>query len=196
MRASTTSRGVGEQLSLDNLAVYSVSTTKAGKVRSISAYVDLSTGEIIPPEQLSIPILDFREKLPARAKALASLRPEVRKFAVFVLRFANKRRGITPGIDTLCRWYADMQGKRSQDIRRYIPKLTEADILAGENLLGPLFQRTGGSVKEHLGEEYRAWCLRTRLLMRSKLDAEAAAQQAAWDAIRKAARQEHATAGA
>jgi hypothetical protein len=197
MRASTTTRNISaEQLSSDKLAVYSVGTTKAGKVRSITAYIDLNTGEIIPADQLSIPTLDLREKLFARRKALESLRAEVRLFAVFVLHFANKRRGITPGVDTLCRWYADMQGKRSQDVRRYVPKLMEAGLLAGENLLGPLFQRTGGRVKDHLGEEFRAGCLNARMRWRSKVDAEASAQQAAWDAIRKAARQEHATAGA
>lgn len=187
MRATTTARNPGaEQLTFDTLAVYSVSTTRAGKVRSVSAYIDQSTGEIIPAEQLSVPILDLREKLPARAKALDSLRPEVRKFALFVLRFANKRRGITPGIDTLCRLYADLHGRRSQDMRRHIPRLMQAGVLAGENLLGPLFQRTRGRTRDHLGEEYRAWCVYTRMRMQTRLDAEAAASQEAWAAIRKA----------
>lgn len=197
MRATTTQRSTcAEQVKFDSLAVYSVSTTKRGRVRCVSAYLDVDTGEVIPAEQLSIPILDLRDKLPARAEALDYLRPEVRQFAAFVLRFANKRRGISPGIDTLCRWYAEMHGRRSQDVRRYISKLTEVGVLAGENLLGPLFQRTGGRTKDHLGEEYRAWCTYTRLRASAQTDAEATASAEAWAAIRRAARPVHATAGA
>jgi hypothetical protein len=197
MRAITTARNLNaDDLRFDRLAIYSVSTTKAGKLRSIEAYLDLDTGEIIPADQLAMPVLDLREKLPARCKALESLRPEVRHFAAFILRFANKRRGISPGIDTLCRWYAEMHGRQSGHVRRYIPKLTEAGLLAGENLLGPLFQRTGGRVRDHLGEEYRSWCIYTRMRMQVALDAESSASHEAWNAIRKAARPAHATAGA
>ena len=134
-------------MSFDNLAVFSVNLTKAGEVRSIESYVCLNTGEIIPAEQLNIPTLDLRVKIPARCKALDSLRPEVQAFARFILRFANKRRGITPGVQALCDWYGTLYGKQSKHVRRYIPVLIKARILAGENLLGPLFQRTGGRAR-------------------------------------------------
>ncbi|SDY99905.1 hypothetical protein SAMN05518854_103211 [Variovorax sp. YR266] len=169
MRKNTISRATAaESLSFDMLAVYSVNTTKAGGIRSVHEYLDTGTGEIIPADQLNIPVLDLRERLPARAKALASLRFEVQQFATFVLRFANLRRGITPGIGVLCQWYAEMHSRRSQDVRRYIPALHKAGVLAGETLLGPLFQRTGGKAREHLGEEYRAACIYSRLRMKAQ----------------------------
>lgn len=143
-----------EAIKPDALAIHTISTTKAGKVRSVREYVNIETGEIIPAEQLRIPALDLREKLPARSAALGALRHEVRKFAEFILQFANKRRGITPGIDTLCQWYAELHGRQAGHIRRYIKPLTEAGILAGESLLGTLFQRTGGRARDHLGEEF------------------------------------------
>lgn len=169
MRKNTINRATAaEPLSFDMLAAYSVNTTKAGRIRSVHEYLDTGTGEIIPADQLNIPVLDLRERLPARAKALASLRPEVRRFATFVLRFANLRRGITPDIGALCQWYAEMHDRRSQDVRRYIRPLYTAGVLAGETLLGPLFQRTGGRAREHLGEEYRAACIYSRLRMKSQ----------------------------
>lgn len=211
MRSSSITRTLSaEQISVDNLAVYTINTTQAGKVRSITSYIDMSTGEIIKAEDLSIGILDLREKLPARAKALASLRPEVRAFAFFVLRFVNKRRGITPGIDMLCQWFGQLNGKQTGHVRRYVPALLKAGILAGDTLLGPLFQRTGGTARSHLGEDFRAWCIYQQLERDGKgptttarpssacpalvaaevarLDAELQADAQAWAAIIKAQR--------
>jgi len=145
-----------EKLEAKSLAVLSISQTKAGKVRSVHEYVDLKTGEIIPANELDIRPLDLATILPARFKALNSLRPEVRRFASFVLRFANRRRGITPDIGTLCRWYADLNNKRSNDVRRYIPALKRAGILAGDTLLGRLFQRTTATSTEVMSEEVDA----------------------------------------
>jgi len=118
----------------------------------------MATGEIIPAQQASIPLLDLRTKLAEKEASLRSLRPEVREFAYFVLCFANKRRGITPGIDSLCHWYAGITGKRADNVRRYVPKLEQAGILAGDNLLGKLWQRTGGKPSECMGEEAIAAC--------------------------------------
>lgn len=126
------------------------------KLRKVTEYIDLMTGEIIPADAAQIPVLDLRGKQAQKDMVLAKLRPEVRAFAYFFLSYANKRRGITPGINTLCHWYADLTGKRADNIRRYIPELEAAGILANENLLGPLFQRTGGSARAHLGEEAAA----------------------------------------
>lgn len=135
------------------LAVWTVNRTRAGKVRSVAEYVDMTTGEIIPASDVLMPTIDLRTKASDRLAALQSLRPEVQKFARFVLRFANKRRGITPGISVLCRWYADMTGARLDNVKRSLPKLHAAGILAGENLLGKLFQRSGGTMAHSMGEE-------------------------------------------
>lgn len=165
MRKTTVTRSTGATtISLDSLAVWSVNTTRKGAIKGVREYMDATTGEIIPAEELSIPTLDLRTKQADREAALHSLRPEVRSFAYFVLKFANKRRGITPGIGTLCIWYADLHGRRAQNIRRYIQRLTEAGILAGENLLGPLFQQTGGSARTHLSEESHASTVYGRML--------------------------------
>jgi len=165
VRKTTVTRSKGATtMSLSSLAVFSVNTTKKGEVKSIREYADMTTGEIIPAEELTIPTLDLRTKQADREAALNSLRPEARTFAYFVLKFSNKRRGITPGIGTLCIWYADLHGRKAQHIRRYLPRLTEAGILAGENLLGPLFQQTGGSARAHLAEESHASTVYARML--------------------------------
>lgn len=210
MRNTTATRSTEtETVPLDSLAIWSVNQTKRGKVRSIGEYVDTSTGEIIPAEQLNVSTLDLRDKLPARSAALDSLRPEVRTFAAFVLKFANKRRGITPGIDVLCKWYADLHGKRIDNVRRYVRPLIDAGVLVHGSLLGPLFQRTGGSARAHLSEAAEASGIYMRMLNANKpvptekqpgaapelvaqevaqLDAELQAEREAWEAIRKAQR--------
>jgi hypothetical protein len=162
MRTVTRTSGT-TSLRPDALAIFSASTTKAGAIRSIHEYVDMQSGEIIPADELNIPTLDLRTKQAEREAVLASLRPEVLAFACFVLRFANKRRGITPGIEKLCELYAKLHGKQTGHVRRYVPRLTEANVLAGENLLGPLFQRTGGTAREHLGEEAHAAAVYAKL---------------------------------
>ncbi|MGR4871758.1 hypothetical protein ACIPRI_23170 [Variovorax sp. LARHSF232] len=208
MRSTSATRITGtETVNLDSLAIWSVNLTKRGKVRSIGEYLDTATGEIIPAEQLTVSTLDIRNKLPARDAVFDSLRPEVRKFASFVLKFANKRRGITPGIDALCKWYADLHGKRIDNVRRYVRPLIDAGVLVHGSLLGPLFQRTGGSARAHLSEAAEASGIYMRMLNRAKpvrtekhpgaapvlvsqevarLDAELDAEREAWKAIRTA----------
>lgn len=137
----------------ETLAAWSISTTKAGEIKRVTECINMATGEIVPAESASMTVLDLRDKQAKKDKVLDSLRPEVRAFARFVLRFTNRRRGLTPGIKTLCQWYADLHGRRADNIRRHIPKLEAAGILAGESLLGPLWQRTGGTARSHLGED-------------------------------------------
>ncbi|WP_427313044.1 hypothetical protein [Cupriavidus sp. H39] len=155
---STMSETVSRALDRESLAAWTVRRTRAGRIKRLADYVDMATGEVIPAAEASIPLLDLRTKLAEKEAALNSLRPEVRAFAYFVLCFANKRRGITPGIYTLCHWYADITGKRADNVRRYVPKLEQAGILAGENLLGKLWQRTAGKPSECMGEEAIAAC--------------------------------------
>ncbi len=150
---SNMSQVVSQALSRESLAAWTVSRTRAGRIKRVEACIDMATGEIIPADGVPLPVLDLRTKQADKERVLNSVRPEVRQFAYFVLAFANKRRGITPGIDRLCHWYADITGKRADNVRRYVPKLEQAGILAGDNLLGPLFQRTGGTARAHLGEE-------------------------------------------
>ncbi len=129
---------------------YAIIFTKAGKIKKVLEYINAETGEILPNEDM--PVLSIGDKVAERVQILESLRPEVRSLAEFVLKFSNKRRGITPGIDELCRWYAELAGKRPDNVRRHIKTLLEAKVLMNENLLGPAFQRTGRSARDHLSE--------------------------------------------
>jgi hypothetical protein len=135
---------------------------------NVTEYIDVSTGEIIKASALRHdprvpPQIHVGEIMLLRQDLMHSLRKEVRAFAFFVLQFRNNRRGVTPEVDTLVEWYADMHRKRASNVRRYVTVLQEAGFLAGESLLSPLFQRTGKTVtsKDHLGEDVVA---RARLL--------------------------------
>ncbi len=140
----------------------------AGKLSSryqsveVSEYVNLDTGEIVPAadaEKYGIRIAGaVGQRAIQRAAALSRLKPESRDFARFCLQFRNRRRGVTPGFHELCRRYSEITGKRTDNVRRYLPSLQREGIMAGESLLGPLFQFAGKSTKahEHCGEDARA----------------------------------------
>lgn len=126
----------------------------------ITEYVDTESGEIVEASSLRddpdvFPVIRFSERYMQRQSLLDALRPEIREFAVFVLRFRNKRRGITPGIEGLVKMYAKLSQKQACHVRRYIKALVEGGILAGESLLQPLFQIAGSKTKaaEHLSED-------------------------------------------
>lgn len=144
---------------------------------SITEYIDMSTGEIIQaatlrndprvPPQLHVGEIMYRSQA-----IMNSFRKEVRDFAYFVLQFRNNRRGITPAIDTLIDWYAQLYSKRVSNVRRYVKTLEAAGLLAGSSLLSPLFQQTGKNktAKDHLGEDFAATAkfMVMRLKARSK----------------------------
>lgn len=130
----------------------------------ITEYVDTHTGEILEAKGLRngkelYLELHFSERCLQREFILNSLRPEAREFALFVLAFRNKRRGVTPGFEQLVKWYAELNGKRADNVRRLIKPLEKAEIIAGDSLLGPLFQIAGKSVTawEHLCEDSNSY---------------------------------------
>lgn len=86
--------------------------------------------------------LRVSERCGQREYALTALRPEVKAFALFVLQFRNRRRGITPGIQTLVKWYAKCTNKRPENVRRNIQRLQDARIIEGDSLVGKLWQIT------------------------------------------------------
>jgi hypothetical protein len=144
------------------------------RYKSVSAksYVHLPTGEIISASEAAshgIGIAgDIGEKASRRITILAGLRPEVRAFAQFCLRFLNKRRGVTPGFEKLCHWYAMLTGKQAKNVRRLLPKLREAGIMAGESLVGPDWQVAGKNTTaaDHLNEDDAALSIFGELLAR------------------------------
>jgi len=147
----------GEQEgALDNYAVYSFDLDRRGSVKKVTAYVDLETGEIIPAGNVRIPKVDVAKRIKEKEAALKSMRPEVRKFALFVLRFRNRRRGLTPDLDTIGRWYSELCGKQVSHVRRYYPALRRAGILAGSNVLSPAWQMHTTRSKEHVAEDGHA----------------------------------------
>lgn len=141
------------------------------QVPEITEYLDLETGEIIPAKQVhrlhGRPI-DLSLRVLQREYLLNSLREEVREFAFYVLSFRNRRRGITPDIEKLVKWFAEATHRRTENVRRHIPKLKQAGILASESLLCPLFQLSGKSTqaRDHLSEDLRAELMRLRWLRR------------------------------
>lgn len=149
-----------------------------GKVRSryrynAVEYVDLTTGEILSDKEMCKqagmqPPIHFSERCLQRRAMLDRLRPEPREFATFMLRFRNQRRGITPGIQELCGWYATMIGKQAGHVRRYVPKLLEAEVLEGGSLVGAPFQFSGKqtSAADHKHEEAIASCKYLTLVVR------------------------------
>jgi hypothetical protein len=125
-------------------------------------YVNVFTGEIISAEQakeLGIkPGIDVSILAMQREYVLNLLRREVREFALFLLKFRNNRRGITPDANEICKMYAEIHGLRASHVRRNIPKLKAAGILESIYMLTPLFQRAGKSMtaKQHLSEDFKA----------------------------------------
>ena len=125
-------------------------------------YVNVFTGEIISAEQakeLGIkPGIDVSILAMQREYVLNLLRQEVREFALFLLKFRNNRRGITPDADEICKMYAEIHGLRASHVRRNIPKLKAAGILESIYMLTPLFQKAGKSMtaRQHLSEDFKA----------------------------------------
>lgn len=115
-------------------------------------YVDIDTGELWAASALlndpgGPKPFYFSEFVLMRLTILNELRPEVRAFAEFVLKFRNKWRGITPGMGKLVQWYATLSDKRPQDVRRYVKRLEEAGICKGDTMLPP-FQLTSETATE------------------------------------------------
>jgi hypothetical protein len=128
----------------------------------ISEYLDTITGEIISAAKMSRhpdrrPTIRVGELALQKQAAISRLRPEVAEFAYFVLAFRDQRRGVTPTMEVLVKWFALMTGRRASDIRRYLPRLDEAGICQG-SVMHPLFQFAGTKLKKssHLGAEVSA----------------------------------------
>ncbi|WP_250512850.1 hypothetical protein [Caballeronia sp. INDeC2] len=140
-------------------------------------WFDETTGEILSDPEARTRA-DYRypvrtsERQLQREFILSELRPEVRAFAQFVLKFRNRRRGLTPGIDQLARWYAQLTGKQTGHVRRYIAKLEDAKVIAGRtsSVLYPLWQLAGSSTfpADHLREDIYAEALFLSMLNKSR----------------------------
>jgi len=125
-------------------------------------WIDLITGEILHVQQAkSLGLgtgVHAGEMALQRAAVLAGLREEPRTFARYLLRFRNKRRGIAPSLTQVRRWYAITTGQRMDNTARLVEPLKRADIVAGESVLGMLWQIAGkqATSREHMNEDTRA----------------------------------------
>lgn len=165
----------GNQVNIENLVIHKVEQLRPKRLKnsimingkehksvqdySVTEYMDTTTGEIISAKQakeLGVQEIDSSLLALQRENILQSLRKEVRDFAVFVLKFRNKRRGITPNVNELCKMYAELHDRRATDVKRLVPTLKKAGILASDDLMMPLFQNSGKNTKatDHLSEVF------------------------------------------
>ena len=139
----------------------------------VTEFFDLATGEIISSQQakrLGVTEYDYEPLTWERNTILGEFRKEVLDFARFVLKFRNKRRGISPNIDQVVKYYAEYKDKNATKIRsRLLPHLMNK-VLANETLLMPPFQvndqRAGASA--HLSENSEAEQTFFDLMVRKK----------------------------
>lgn len=143
----------------------------------VKEYIDVSTGEILSARRvLQIGIKPYNYVLIRQQQVLVFrlLRREVLDFANFVLMFRNKRRGISPDLDTVCKWYAEAKKMRKDNVLRYVRSLKDCGILASDTLMGPLFQIAGKNTKatDHLSEDFDAAIKYTRYLRKISEESE------------------------
>ena len=144
---------------------------------SVEEYLDKSTGEILTPDVAKklygIKEIDYGVLVMQRQYLLSKLRKEVREFALFVLKFRNKRRGVTPTIRVLCQWYAELNDMLPRNVYKYVTRLQEAGILSKDNpdVMAPLFQISGNNTtaKSHLSEMSNATALFIKLLIEKSI---------------------------
>lgn len=155
---------------LDNLMILSTKRFR-GKLH-VSEYVDLTTGEILTPstvERMELKVIrpDARTR---REEKLNTLRKEVRRFAVFLLRFRSKLGGFLVELDQLVRWYGRLEGKEPKHIRRYLPRLVEAGILDFDHRLNPDFMWFDVEFGKAgvRGEVFTAHCILDGLALRNQ----------------------------
>lgn len=124
-------------------------------------YVNLKTGEIIPfafAKQIGVTEFDYEPLTKERNEILSSFRKEVKEFALFVLMFRNKRRGLSPNINQVMVYYSKLTGMRKNNIKtRLLPTLMNK-VLFSETLMMPPFQISDkrATAKEHLQEDFIA----------------------------------------
>jgi hypothetical protein len=126
---------------------------------TVTEYVDTVTGEIIPAVSaarhgIKYPVRSSENVL-RRAAVFKALDKRHHATAHFMLEFRNRRRGVVSGFDALCKRYAEYSGKRLDNVKRCMPALKEAGIVAGKSVVGPLFQYAGTDTSslDHLNED-------------------------------------------
>lgn len=139
-------------------------------------FVDTDTGEIfsaVKARSMGYPSVDYGLFVLQREYLLSTLKTRQREFALFVLHFRNNRRGITPGLEELIKWYSLYKDIHTSNIYKYLPALYKAGVLEKGNntLLGPMFQKHGEGLtaKDFLSEWFEADVKFSLLMAKKKL---------------------------
>jgi len=140
-------------------------------------YVNLKTGEIIPfnfAKQIGITEFDYEPLTQERNEILDSLRKEVKEFALFVLLFRNKRRGISPNIEQVIEYYSKFSGMRKNNIKSRLLPLILNKVLFSSTLMMPPFQINDKNItaREHLQEDFIAESRFFELMRRKAFEVE------------------------
>lgn len=130
------------------------------KYQQVLEIIDMKTGEIISTKEakkLGMVELDYGLYVNTRLQILEQLRKEVKHLANFVLKFRNKRRGITPDLGTVLKYYSEITNKRYDNITRYRKDLFDS-VMVNDYLCQPEFQFTGKNTTtgEHMSEDSHA----------------------------------------
>jgi hypothetical protein len=119
---------------------------------SVHELVDTETGEIFLASDVNRKYVEYHYLLLQRQAILESLRPEIKDLALFVLKFRDRRRGITPNVNKILRWYSEIHQKHYSNVLRHKKKLV-GKILerSDDTLLTAYFQNPGRntSAKDH-----------------------------------------------
>jgi len=122
----------------NNLAIFSFTFTKRGKIKKVIEYLDVKTGEIIPSDKAGIKVIKPDAML-ERLNRLDALKDSVKDFALFLLSFRNKACGFLVPIEVIVKWYSIYSSKQVQHTRRLIQSLIQAKILSNEYELESIF---------------------------------------------------------
>lgn len=139
--------------------------------QKVIEYIDYRTGEIVSAEQakhLGVTEYNYEPISLERTSILDTFRKEVKEFALFVLVFRNRRRGISPSIQQVLEYYSKYTGKRLNNIKsRLLPELY-GKIIASDTLMMPPFQINDkiATAAEHLQEDFVAENKFFRLMQR------------------------------
>lgn len=129
---------VEQDFTTSRIFIYTYRFAKQSGRMHIVEYVDINTGEIIPKEKAQIK--EIRpEAMLERFRRLDTLRQEVRDFTTFLLHFRNQACGFLVPVETIVEWYANISGKKTWHVRRYIPVLIEHGILQDDITLDKMF---------------------------------------------------------
>lgn len=153
--------------STGTLYIYTYKEARDSGRLHILEYVDIETGEIVQKKKARIKEIRPDAML-ERFRRLDLLRPEIRNFATFILRFRNQACGFLVPMETLIGWYARLTGKIAKNVRRCISPLIENGILQDENTVEKIFMvnNPNRNARQAKGDRFKAETIFSMLLLK------------------------------